>query len=139
MLRLNAAAFTELPDQGGWTEQDLRARMAEDWFDPAGLLLAHDAGGGLVGFHWTKSAIRDRTVDRQHLEPLGEVYVLGVHPHRARPGPGPCAHARRACTTCATWACPRPLLFVDATTPLPSRCTRSLGFAAWDSDMLFRR
>ena len=36
---------------------------------PAGLLVA-DAGGGLLGFHWTK----------QHSPELGEVYVVAVDP-----------------------------------------------------------
>ncbi len=43
--------------------------MGEDWFDPAGLLLAEDtATGDLLGFHWTK----------RHSAALGEVYVVGV-------------------------------------------------------------
>ena len=48
---------------------DLAARMAEDWFDPAGLLVA-DTGTGLSGFHWTK----------QHDAELGEVYVVAIDP-----------------------------------------------------------
>ena len=48
---------------------NLAERMAEPWFDPAGLLVA-DAGGGLLGFHWTK----------QHSDALGEVYVVAVDP-----------------------------------------------------------
>jgi mycothiol synthase len=57
-LALNAAAFAHHPEQGGWTARDLHARMAEDWFDPQGFLLAEQDGAGgepeLVGFHWTK-------------------------------------------------------------------------------------
>ncbi len=48
---------------------NLAERMAEPWFDPAGLLVA-DTGDGLLGFHWTK----------QHSEVLGEVYVVAVDP-----------------------------------------------------------
>ena len=71
LLAVNAAAFAGHPEQGGMDRANLAARMAEPWFDPAGLLLAVDAGDGtLVGFHWTK-----------RVSPaLGEVYVVGIAP-----------------------------------------------------------
>ena len=69
VLRVNAAAFAHHPEQGSMDADDLAARMAEEWFDPAGLLVA-DAGGGLRGFHWTK----------QHSAELGEVYVVAIDP-----------------------------------------------------------
>ena len=135
---LNAASFTELPDQGGWTEQDIRARMAEDWFDPAGLLLA-TSGADLVGFHWTKTPVRDRTVDPgQDPDVLGEVYVLGVHPRARGLGLG------RALTLAGLHhlrdqGLAGSLLYVDATNSPAIALYTSLGFAVWDSDMLFRR
>ena len=55
------------------TAEDARRRMGQDWFDPAGLLVARDEAGTLVGFHWTKVADEDG-------RPRGEVYVLGVDP-----------------------------------------------------------
>ena len=69
VVRVNAAAFAHHPEQGAMDEANLRRRMEEPWFDPAGLLVA-DGGDGLLGFHWTK----------QHDERLGEVYVVGVDP-----------------------------------------------------------
>ncbi len=69
VLRVNAAAFAHHPEQGSMDAVDLAARMAEPWFDPAGLLVA-DTGAGLGGFHWTK----------QHDADLGEVYVVAVDP-----------------------------------------------------------
>jgi mycothiol synthase len=57
-VALNARAFVDLPDQGGWTLDDLRVRMREPWFDPFGFLVAEAAGPDgterMVGFHWTK-------------------------------------------------------------------------------------
>jgi mycothiol synthase len=69
IVRVNAAAFAHHPEQGAMDAAELAERMAEPWFDPAGLLVATD-GDGLLGFHWTK----------QHSPDLGEVYVVGIDP-----------------------------------------------------------
>ena len=69
LLRVNNAAFSWHPEQGGWTEADIDERRGEPWFDPAGLFLAFE-GPKLLGFHWTKI----------HSPDLGEVYVVGVDP-----------------------------------------------------------
>ncbi|WP_253691277.1 mycothiol synthase [Cellulosimicrobium protaetiae] len=77
----NAAAFAHHPEQGRLTVDDLHARMREDWFDAAGLLLLErtpgpDAGAAeLVGFVWTK--IPAGQPDGAH---EGEIYVVGVVP-----------------------------------------------------------
>ncbi|HET9646698.1 MAG TPA: mycothiol synthase [Microlunatus sp.] len=76
-LALNARAFASHPEQGRITRSDLDERMAEDWFDPAGFLLA-ERDGRLIGFHWTK----------RHPDRLGEVYVLGVDPDAGGGGIG---------------------------------------------------
>ncbi|MBN3455117.1 mycothiol synthase [Mycolicibacterium sp.] len=71
LLRVNNAAFSWHPEQGGWTEHDIAERRGEPWFDPDGLFLAFDDDTGrLLGFHWTKV----------HNPDLGEVYVVGVDP-----------------------------------------------------------
>ena len=54
-VRLNAAAFARHPEQGRLTVGDLRERMDQPWFDPAGFLLVEDdSTGQVVAFHWTK-------------------------------------------------------------------------------------
>jgi mycothiol synthase len=77
LLRVNAAAFAHHPEQGGMDAAELTERMAEPWFDPAGLLVA-DAGDRLLGFHWTK----------RHTSTLGEVYVVGIDPASQGQGVG---------------------------------------------------
>lgn len=70
LLAVNAAAFAAHPEQGSMSADDLAERMAEPWFDPAGLLLAVGPDGDLLGFHWTK----------RHDADHGEVYIIGIAP-----------------------------------------------------------
>ena len=83
-LAVNAAAFASHPEQGSWTAEDLRLREAEPWFDPAGFLMAWrgdpDAGGELLGSHWTKVHPPGSVGGAAADEAVGEVYVLGVAP-----------------------------------------------------------
>ena len=78
LLEVNNAAFEGHPENGGWDQDELAERTARDWFDPAGLLLAW-RGEELLAFHWTKWHSHDSDETPAH-EPVGEVYVLGVHP-----------------------------------------------------------
>lgn len=81
LVRVNHAAFSHHPEQGGLTTADFTARMASDWYRDRDLLVARDAAGGLAGFHWTK-------LTSESGQPVGEVYVLAVAPGSAGRGVG---------------------------------------------------
>jgi mycothiol synthase len=158
-VALNARAFVALPDQGGWTEDDLLLRESEPWFDPAGFFLAERAAadGGpprLVGFHWTK-VHGDRPNGHPHPHPagapldhahgggshqhrlLGEVYVVGVDPDERGSGLGLALtltglhHLRRE-------GLEQVMLYVDESNPAALRLYDRLGFTLWSRDVLHR-
>lgn len=132
VLAVNARAFVDLPDQGSWTLADLQMRCAESWFDPDGFLLAWH-GEELAGFHWTK-------VHGAHghgHEAIGEVYVVAVDPAFAGRGLG------RTLTLLGldhlrAQGLSQVMLYVDAANTSAVRLYESLGFAHWDTDVLYR-
>ena len=84
LLRVNNAAFSWHPEQGGWTDRDIASRRDETWFDPAGLFLAFEEGSDhLLGFHWTKVHAADNNDPA-----IGEVYVVGIDPQSQGRGLG---------------------------------------------------
>ncbi len=124
-LAVNARAFVDLPDQGGWTARELHERMAQDWFDPRGFLLVVDAADRVVGFHWTKVTSHS-TADGGH-EHVGEVYVVGVDPSQQGRRLG------RALTVAglrhlAGQGVARVTLYVDGSNERALALYRSLGF-----------
>jgi mycothiol synthase len=140
-LALNAEAFADHPDQGKWTRHDLQVRLAEQWFDPDGFLLA-ERDGALVGFHWTKvhGALRHHPPGEEphDHDPMGEVYVLGVEPGQAGHGLG------RALTLAGlrhlrARGLDQVMLYVEETNPRAIALYRRLGFARWSTDVCFRR
>lgn len=90
ILRVNNAAFSWHPEQGGWTQRQIDERTGAGWFDPAGLILAVDPAEPqrLLGFHWTKVhpgiEVRQGAAEQQEPaadpEQLGEVYIVAVDP-----------------------------------------------------------
>jgi mycothiol synthase len=122
-LRVNAAAFAKHPEQGRWTETDLRARLDADWFDPAGFLLAV-RDGELLGFHWTK----------MHPDGLGEVYVIGVSPAAQGLGLGN-ALLVRGLRHLQQRGCPAVLLYVDGDNTAAMRLYERAGFVPFDLDV----
>lgn len=129
LLRVNAAAFAAHPEQGGMDSANLAARMAEPWFDPAGLLVAVE-GDRMLGFHWTK----------QHSADLGEVYVVGIDPAVQGRGLG------RALTLAglhhlAGLGVSEVLLYVEADNHAALATYSRLGFTHADADthVMYRR
>lgn len=86
LVEVNADAFTHHPEQGAMTLGDFWMRAGEDWFDPAGLLVAiDDDSGAFLGFHWTKT---ERLNPERPDEVVGEVYVIAVAPTASGRGIG---------------------------------------------------
>jgi mycothiol synthase len=143
-LRVNARAFADHPDQGRWTLEDLRVRMAERWFDPQGFFVAYRMGepdGDLLGFHWTKVHGRrvegGRDGDHQH-EPIGEVYVLGVDPAAHGLGLG-VALTMTGLTHLRHRGLDQVMLYVDEANTGAVKLYERLGFVRWATDTCFER
>jgi mycothiol synthase len=130
-LALNRAAFSHHPEQGSLTRADLEARMAEDWFDPAGFLLAEDSEGRLQGFHWTK-------VHAGHgAHPaIGEVYVVGVAPEAQGSGLGK-ALTLAGIRHLQDQGLHAVMLYTDADNTPAVSLYRRLGFTRWDMDVMY--
>jgi mycothiol synthase len=128
-LAVNAAAFASHPEQGKFTQRDLDARKAEDWFDSDDFLLlwAERDGGGdeLAGFCWLK-------VDGE----LGEFYAVGIAPDRQGHGLGrvlvEAGFARLAERGIRTSN-----LYVEADNVPAVRLYRSFGFTEYTVDIQY--
>jgi mycothiol synthase len=130
-LAANRAAFADHPEQGAMSRADLDARIAEDWFDPAGFLLAVDGDGGLIGFLWTK-------VHPRHggHPAIGEVYAVGVTPAARGLGLG------KALTVAGIrylqqLGLSAVMLYTDADNAPAVSLYRGLGFTRWDMDVMY--
>jgi mycothiol synthase len=121
-LAANARAFARHPEQGGWTRDDLRGRIAADWFDADGFLLG-EQDGRLLGYHWTK----------QHDATTGEVYVLGVDPQAQGRGLG-----RRLLNAGLAYLAARGvntvLLYVEDSNDTAVALYRKAGFSTFTAD-----
>lgn len=131
ILRVNNAAFSWHPEQGGWTVADIAGRTGEPWFDPEGLFLVVDESGeNVLGFHWTKV----------HGEDLGEVYVVGVDPAEHGRGLGRVltlagiGHLARRLNSAEE---PEVMLYVEADNAAALRTYRGLGFTTDSVDTAF--
>lgn len=137
-LELNATVFANHPEQGRMSAQDLAVRMSEQWFDPAGFLIATQEQSGsevMVGYHWTK--VHGGTGSHGHSE-IGEIYVLGVSPDLRGTGLAKLLSVR-GLEHLRSKGLPAAMLYVDADNQAAISLYESLGFAHWDTDVMFRK
>jgi mycothiol synthase len=140
-LALNNNVFTNYPDQGGWSEDDLKVRINESWFDDKGFFVAEDKGE-LIGFCWTKihgAHTHSHTGgddDHGH-EALGEIYVLAVNPDYKGQGIG-----RDLTITGLNYlkyqGLNNVMLYVGVENKPAFNLYKSLGFNEFGSDVMYR-
>jgi mycothiol synthase len=140
-LDLNNKVFADYPDQGGWSEDDLKVRVNESWFDDKGFFIAEDKGE-LIGFCWTKihgAHTHSHTGgddDHGH-EALGEIYVLAVNPDYKGQGVG-----RDLTITGVNYlkyqGLNNVMLYVGVENKPAFKLYKSLGFNEFGSDVMYR-
>ncbi|KGA21014.1 hypothetical protein GM51_4315 [freshwater metagenome] len=137
-LDLNATVFADHPEQGRMSAQDLAVRMSEQWFDPGGFLIATQEQSGtdvMVGYHWTK--VHGGAGSHGHSE-IGEIYVLGISPELRGTGLAKLLSIR-GLEHLRSKGLPAAMLYVDADNKAAISLYESLGFAHWDTDVMFRK
>lgn len=129
-VALNALVFATHPEQGALTESDLADRRGEAWFQAGDFLIARDSvTGRMVGYNWLKIEAD---------APVGEIYVIGVHPDAAGRGLG-----RRLMLAglerLRERGCRAADLYVEADSAAAVTLYRSLGFTDRTVDVQYRR
>ena len=140
-LSLNNKVFANYPDQGGWSEDDLKVRLNEAWFEKEGFFIAEDKGE-LIGFCWTKihgahtHSHSGGDADHGH-DALGEIYVLAVNPDYKGQSVG-----RDLTITGLNYlkyqGLNNVMLYVGVENNPASNLYKSLGFNEFGSDVMYR-
>ncbi len=125
LLAINAAAFSDHPEQGGMDHANFIERTEQDWYHPADLLVAVDTTGTMLGFHWTK----------RHDARLGEVYVIATAPEASGKGLGGALLTAGLAHLAAT-GCRQVILYVESDNPA-LRLYRRHGFVVARSDVVY--
>jgi mycothiol synthase len=125
LLRVNARAFAEHPEQGRLTRAEFDALAAEPWFDADDVLLAWDSDR-LAGFCWLK--VEGGT---------GEFYVVGVDPDYQGQGWGR-ELVRVGLARLASRGIQNAHLYVEADNAAALRLYREFGFAEHSIDIQYR-
>jgi len=140
-LTLNNNVFANYPDQGGWSEDDLKVRVNESWFDDKGFFVAEEKGE-LIGFCWTKihgahTHSHSGGDDDHGHEALGEIYVLAVNPDYKGQGVG-----RNLTITGLNYlkyqGLNNVMLYVGVENKPAFNLYKSLGFIEFGSDVMYR-
>ncbi len=129
-LRVNNRAFDHHDEQGGWTLDMLRQRIEADWFDASGFRL-YETDGKLVAFCWTK-------VHSDTNPPLGEIYVIAVHPDAHGSGLGS-ELTLAGLDWLANQGLSTGMLYVDADNFTAVAMYQRLGFTVYRTDQSFVR
>jgi mycothiol synthase len=131
-LRVNNRAFASHPEQGSWNKAQLRERLAAEWVDLAGFLVADDPDGdGLIGFCWTK-------IHWKRTPALGEIYVIGVDPAHHGSGLGR-ALTVAGLTSMSDRGVHVGMLYADATNEAAVGLYGHIGFTVDHVDRSYRR
>ncbi|PKV93341.1 mycothiol synthase [Amycolatopsis echigonensis] len=134
LVAVNARAFDWHPEQGALTVAEVRAEERHAWFDPAGLFLAENESGEIVGFHWTK--VHDPVPGRFDGDPVGEVYVVGVDPATQGSGLGK-ALTLAGLRYLRARGLPRVILYVEGDNAAALAVYNKLGFQRFETDVQY--
>ncbi|MFZ9628798.1 MAG: mycothiol synthase [Ilumatobacteraceae bacterium] len=133
-LEVNNAAFAWHHEQGAWDLDTIQQRELEPWFDPQGFRVL-EMDGRIAGFCWTKV---HAAAEPQSRGPVGEIYVVAVHPTHRGTGLGRALtlagidHLERV----GARAC---MLYVDADNAPAVGVYAALGFHAVHAEQAFVR
>lgn len=134
-LRVNNAAFMDHPENGNWDDNEFSVRRSLNWFDPQGLFMAW-RGNELLGFHWTKWHGHSTDEVPAH-DPVGEVYVLAVHPEAQGLGLG---RVLLQTGLVHLWdqGCRRAVLYVDRASAGAVQLYETSGFTVAHSEVCYQ-
>ena len=129
----NNRAFAGHPEQGAWTVEQLRERLAADWVELDGFLVADDPDGD--GLSSARAGPRSTATA---IPVLGEIYVIAVDPRHHGQGWG------RSLTVAGLESLARRgvtvgMLYTDAGNEAAVALYRSLGFTVDHVDRSYRR
>ena len=139
-LTLNNKAFTNHPEQGNWSINDLNLRLKEDWFDEKGFFIA-EKDNQIVGSTWTKihgATSHQHDGEDSHDHPaIGEIYITAVDPGFNRVGIGG-ALTITALNYLKYQGLNQVILYVDEENKAAINLYQSLGFNEFGKDLLFK-